>query len=97
MVHQSSLVISKDTRHDLEDGGGTKSKTRALRASWVLNFVTYYRGAREDAWCADPPSSPMFLKEGAPDHDQALPQDQQLGHYFKNWFWEMQVFSHVLG
>ena len=98
MVHQNSLVISEETRQDLEDGGGTKSKTRAVRAIFGLNFVAYCDG-REEAWCTAPLSSPVWWmqKEGELGGPRTMAElclelnSELLGRYFKNWLWEMQV------
>ena len=98
MVHQNALVISEETRQDLEDGGGTKSKTRAVRATFGLNFVAYCE-SREEAWCTAPLPSPAWWvqKEGELGGPRTMAElchevnSELLGRYLKNWLWEMQV------
>ena len=98
MVHQNALVISEEIRQDLEDGGGTKSKTRAVRATFGLNFVAYCE-SREEAWCMAPLASPdwWLLKKGLLGGPRTMAElcheanCELLGRYFKNWLWEMQV------
>ena len=96
MVHQNALVLSDALRQQLENGGGTKETTRAIRANLGQNFVEYCR-RREDAWCIDTTTAPAWwssTENGAPRNMEELCSengDNILGNFFKNWLWEMQV------
>jgi hypothetical protein len=101
MVHQNALVISDSLRKHLENGGGTKETTRAIRANLGQNFVDYCE-RREDAWCTDPTTAPAWWsseEHGAPRNMEELcsgNEDKMIGNFFKNWLWEMQVGPPVI-
>ena len=46
MVHQNPLVLDKEKRDQLENGGGSKAVTRAVGECVGKNFVVYC----ENAW-----------------------------------------------
>ena len=94
MVHQNALVLSDALRQQLENGGGTKETTRAIRANLGQNFVEYCR-RREEAWCIDPTTALAWwssTESGAPRNMEELCSengDNILGNFFKNWLWSV--------
>ena len=96
MVHQDPLVLSADTRTDLENGGGTKDSTKATREAIGLNFVVFCERS-EASYAADPASAPDWWS-GSPMGEPRTMKEISvresagiLGNYAKTWIWEMQV------
>ena len=99
MVHQNPLVLDKEKRDQLENGGGSKAVTRAIRESIGNNFVVYCENA-EKVYARDLHTAPSWWTPGKEEDkvvvrtmDQVASVNNSviLGYYAKNWIWEMQV------